>query len=311
MRHASAVAVGLLVGFCACMDEAPVPDSSTSLELVQTQTRYPIVLLPGLYGFDTILGVIEYFPGIAEALAAGGGDVYLASGSKTNSSEVRARQIIPQLEEIRAITGAERVNLIGHSQGGLDARVVAALRPDLVASVTTVGSPHGGAAVADLIVSGALGPIPDLLLGGLADLLALLSGSSDPNDVRAAMYALSTAGTTELSERYPAGKPATRCGQGAGVVGGIAYYSWTGVGTMTNPLDILDAAFFLAGALGSERNDGLVGRCSAHWGTVLRDDYVQNHLDQTNMLFSLVSPFGARPTSIFRAHATRLANAGL
>jgi triacylglycerol lipase len=48
------------------------------------------------------------------------------------------------VEEIVGITGKNKVNLIGHSQGGNSARYVASVYPDLVTSVTTVeGANHG------------------------------------------------------------------------------------------------------------------------------------------------------------------------
>jgi triacylglycerol lipase len=31
-----------------------------------------------------------------------------------------------------------------------------------------------------------------------------------------------------------------------------------------------------------EANDGLVGKCSSHLGTVIRDNYFHNHLDEVN-----------------------------
>lgn len=44
------------------------------------------------------------------------------------------------MEEVLALTGAEKVNLIGHSQGGMTVRYVAGVAPQLVASVTTMGT---------------------------------------------------------------------------------------------------------------------------------------------------------------------------
>jgi len=52
-------------------------------------------------------------------------------------------------------------------------------------------------------------------------------------------------------------------------------------------------------------------RCGSHFGTVLRDDYFYNHLDEVNMFFGMVSPFEANPKSVFRSHANRLKRAGL
>jgi triacylglycerol lipase len=304
------------IGLAGCavqdIDSGVGSDSERLVSVVDyAKTRHPIVLLPGILGFERMFGLIEYFPAIAEALADGGADVFVASGSKANTSEVRAAQIIPQLEEIKAITGAERLNLVGHSQGSVDARVIAAQRPDLVASVTSVGGPHQGAALADLVVDGWLGPLPELLVGALADFFALITGSDDPNDVEAALRGLSAVGMAELNARYPAGLPAEPCGQGAAVVDGIHYYSWSGVATLTNAVDLLDPLWLLASLTAGERNDGMVAPCRSHLGQVIRDDYLQNHLDETNMMFGLVMPLGPRPQAIFRGHANRMRQAGL
>jgi triacylglycerol lipase len=142
-------------------------------------------------------------------------------------------------------------------------------------------------------------------------LLGLLSGSSYPQDAIATIDDLTTAGVADFNARYPAGVPTTACGNGDAVVNGIRYYSWTGTGVLTNSLDPFDDALGVASLLISEPNDGLVGRCSAHLGTVIRDDYFQNHLDEVNQVTGLVSPLEVNPVAIFRAHANRLKNAGL
>ena len=80
---------------------------------------------------------------------------------------------------------------------------------------------------------------------------------------------------------------------------------------LTNALDVSDAALALTSLVYPEANDGLVGRCSSHLGTVIRDNYFQNHLDEVNQVLGLVSIFESNPPSIFRAHANRLKNAGL
>jgi triacylglycerol lipase len=77
-----------------------------------TQTRYPIVLVHGLFGFDSALGV-DYFYGIPEALRRDGAKVYVAQVSAANSTEVRGEQLLAQVKNILALTGASKVNLIG------------------------------------------------------------------------------------------------------------------------------------------------------------------------------------------------------
>ncbi len=60
-----------------------------------TQTRYPIVLVHGLFGFDKLLGV-DYFYGIPQALSRDGAKVYVAQVSATASSEQRGSSCSPR-----------------------------------------------------------------------------------------------------------------------------------------------------------------------------------------------------------------------
>ena len=281
-----------------------------------TRTKYPIVLAHGLAGFDELFGVFEYWYGIPEALQDGGAAVFVTDVSPFNSSQERGEQLIEQIEQIVAITGKPKVNLVGHSQGSLDVRYVAAVRPDLVASVTTVAGPHKGAALADFLRANVQnGSFTESVLTFFADslgtVLDLLTGHTNPQDAIAALDQLTSAGTAAFNAAYPQGLPTTSCGSGSAVVNGIRYYSWSGTGVLTNALDVSDAALGLTSTVYPEANDGLVGRCSSHLGTVIRDNYFQNHLDEVNQVLGLVSIFESSPQSIYRAHANRLKNAGL
>ena len=72
-----------------------------------------------------------------------------------------------------------------------------------------------------------------------------------------------------------------------------------------------DASLGIASLFYSGDNDGLVSRCSAHFGQVLRDDYRMNHLDEVNQTAGIVNWFEVDPKSVFRNQANRLKNAGL
>lgn len=282
-----------------------------------TQTRHPVVLVHGLLGFDSILGVYDYWYGVPAELRAGGARVHVASVSASNYSEVRGEQLIRDLDTLRAIYGYQKFNLIGHSHGGPTIRYVAAVRPDLVASLTTVGAPHTGSKVADGLAAtlppgSPLRPLVAGFVNALSTFIAVLSGNDDPQDALGALASLDSAGAARFNARYPAGMPTTACGQGVAAAGGIRYYSWGGTSVLTHVLDASDPLMG-AGSLffGFEQNDGLVGRCSSHFGTVLRDDYGWNHLDEVNQVFGLTSWFASNPKSVLRTHANRLKNAGL
>src|SRR5436309_3483003 len=77
---------------------------------------YPFILAHGLDGFKNI-GPVDYFSGVADALTKDGHQVFTAQVDSYNSSEVRGAELQKFVESVLAQTGAEKVNLIGHSQG--------------------------------------------------------------------------------------------------------------------------------------------------------------------------------------------------
>lgn len=281
-----------------------------------TKTKYPIVLCHGMAGFDSLFGVVDYFHGVVSNLQQDGATVYVTHVPQFASSEQRGEALLEQIEDIVAASGHPRVNLIGHSHGGFDVRYVAAVRPDLVASVTTVGSPHKGADLADFLrdninEGGFTEAVAATLAGSLGMLIGLLSGDLADQDAVAAMESLTDEGAGAFNAKYPAGLPGSACGNGSEVAGGIRYYSWSGTLPLTNALDISDPALGVSSLVYGESNDGLVGKCSSHFGKVIRDDYWMNHLDEVNQVFGLVSLFATNPKTVFRQHANRLKNLGL
>lgn len=281
-----------------------------------TQTKYPIVLAHGMAGFDSLFGVLDYFYGIESELKSGGAKVYITHVPQFNTSEARGEALLAQVQDVLARSGAKKVNLIGHSHGGLDVRYVAAVRPDLIASVTTVGTPHKGADLADYLRSNLKGGsftegVLAYFANSLGTVLGLLSGHTQPQDAIAALGALSKTGTSQFTTKFPAGIPTSSCGSGAATgAQGQRYYSWSGTDPFTNLFDASDYAMKLSSFFYSESNDGLVGRCSSHFGTVLRDNYNMNHLDEVNQVLGLTA-FFTDPKSVFRSQANRLKGAGL
>ena len=284
----------------------PVPSRATGY----TQTKYPIVLVHGLFGFDNI-GPVDYFYGIASALRSGGATVYVTQVSAANSTEVRGEQLLTQVQQILAATGAAKVNLIGHSHGGPTARYVASVRPDLVASVSSVGGVNKGSKVADVLI-GAVPNVSYTVANAVAGFISFLSGSPTlPQNSYAAAQSLSTAGTLAFNSRHPEGVPATACGEGAYQVNGVYYFSWSGAQPYTNVLDPSDPVLALTALAFNEKNDGLVASCSSHLGRVIRDDYALNHLDEVNQMVGITNLFETSPVTIFRQQANRLQGLGL
>lgn len=303
-----------LLALCiaSCLAVA-VPANATGY----TQTKFPIVLTHGMLGFDKLLGV-DYWYGIPSALRRDGATVYGTQVSQLETSEARGEELLAQIEEIVAISGQGKVNLLGHSHGGPTIRYVAAVRPDLVASVTSIGAPHKGSPVADLVRNVQPGSTEEALLAGLVNglgsLINLLSNkpAGTPQNALGTLESLSTAGAARFNAKFPQGIPTTACGEGAYKVNGINYYSWGGTSPLTNFFDPSDLAMGIGALImtGVE-SDGLVPRCSSHLGMVIRDNYRMNHMDEVNQVIGLTSLWETSPTSIYRQHANRLKNASL
>lgn len=281
-----------------------------------SQTKYPIVLAPGVLGFDTVLGV-PYWYKIPGALQSNGAKVYIATASAVNSADAVGEQLLGQVKTILAVSGASKVNLIGHSEGGFSSRYVAALLPGQVASVTTFDSPVKGSPVADdvaavLNATGASG-IAGSIVNAFANLFDAVAGVSYRNNVLAMLASMSTTGAAQFNARFPNGVPATACGSGAASGnGGQLYYSFNGTSDVTNIFDPLSVLWGITGlAFNGTPNDGLVSQCSGHFGTVVRDNYPWNHGNAINQFLGLIGLFAPDPVSVYTSQANRLKNAGL
>ncbi len=308
----------LLAAFICCIALVAAPAQAGWFDWWKsdyTKTKYPIVLAHGFMGFDSMLLLIDYWPGVVDELEDDGATVFVTVVSTVNSSEERGEQLLAQIEEILAITGADKVNIMGHSQGSLDARYVAAVRPELVASVTSIGGPHGIGELPDSLTGIDSDSFISVLLEGLGSLIAIMSGSDQPVDIEAAAVAFTPEGMEDFNASYPAGLPDSYCGEGANLeyINGqpVRFYSWGGTATSTNILDPTDLITIALGASVDGPSDGFVGRCINHLGSVIRDDYRMNHLDLANMMFGLSSWFEVDPKSVFRSQANRLKKAGL
>ncbi len=115
---------------------------------------YPIVFAHGFFGFEHFAGIdyIDYFFHVREALTMSGEtNVYFPAVDPFNTSQVRGAELAEQIQRILDTTGYQQVVIVGHSQGGLDARVVAHDHPEWVAAVYTIATPHAGTDVSNVL----------------------------------------------------------------------------------------------------------------------------------------------------------------
>ena len=115
-------------------------------------TRYPILLVHGLGMKDTFF--MKSFGRIDRILRIQGYTVYKSSVDAFGTVEGNAAQLKDEVLAICRETGAEKVNIIAHSKGGLDAKyMIQRLNmAKSIASLTTLCTPHRGSPIASFIM---------------------------------------------------------------------------------------------------------------------------------------------------------------
>jgi triacylglycerol lipase len=265
----------------------------------------------GWSGFANKLGV-DYFYGILSALRKNGVNVYAVEVSPVNSSEYRGEQLYSQVQAILSLTGAKKVNLVGHSHGAMTSRYVASNWPKKVASVISVGGVNWGAKAFDFALNNSNG----FIIWALDQATSIAYSTNISNiNTQAAYTSLSTAGSIAFNKKHPEGIPTKWCGKdGQKKVNGVRYYSWTGHSAYTNFWDPVDYPLHLVDKYiykpAGQQSDGLVPVCGSHLGEVLKS-YNMNHLDEINQSFGIVSPYETSPINVYLDNMKMLKNAGL
>ena len=256
-------------------------DLACTNECGRETTRFPLVMVHGWTGFENI-GPLTYFYNVQPDLEGLGYSLAIAVLDPYNAVEVRGEQLNDFVGSVLSNQRARKVNLIGHSQGGIDSRYVASeaggARGDQVGAVVTIGTPHYGTPFTDI----ALGLIPGPAEEVLIFLLNFLGAAQDQqSDVEASLYTLSETFMQEEFNVIYVDDPRVR------------YYSWMGetcIGGI-GCQDILDpllvfsynTIFPFAGD-----NDGLVPFESAKWGEFL-EPIPADHIDQIGQIAGVTS----------------------
>ena len=313
----------------AATDAPPPPESADNEEIcppveldcgdwgpadAEGRSRYPIVLVHGMGGFEN-LGPIGYYFGVPRLLRNAGYAVFVPELDPVNSTPVRAAQLAAQVDHILACTCAEKLNLIGHSQGALDIRYLTTALGygDRIASLTSIAGPHRGSPVADVAIGLIDGPAEAILNGLTAAFTGIVYGRPDEfPDLTAALESCSSPARAAYNVTWPDDPE-------------VPIYSYAGLsglltrgdevcdgGDLPAPRrgDILAPEFAVSFAFINQitgPNDGLVAVESARWGH-FRGCVRADHLDQVGQLLGVVDSFDFR--RFFRDHAQFLADQG-
>lgn len=164
------------------------------------ELKYPILMVHGMGFRDGKF--IGYWGRIPKILEENGAKIYYGGQDSNGSIESNARQLETALNKALADSGAEKVNIIAHSKGGLEARYLISTMgyEDKVASLTTVSTPHNGSVTVDKLIKHTR---PAVRFGcRAADLWFRILGDKNP-DTYGAVKAFETSSAELFNKNNP------------------------------------------------------------------------------------------------------------
>lgn len=164
-------------------------------------TNYPLLLLHGLGYRDERLSA-DSWGRIPERLGTAGCTVYLDGLDTWSPIEENAGMLCELVKSIISETGSDKINIIAHSKGGLEARYAVSRLglSERVASVTTINTPHHGTYIADVAC---VAPPSQAMLQGVAlDIFARLMGDDAPQNF-SALWELTLASMARFNLMVP------------------------------------------------------------------------------------------------------------
>jgi triacylglycerol lipase len=215
----------------------------------RTPTKFPILFA---HGFNASTVQWAFSDAAITALENDGHQVFQGDVPPFDTVPVRATQLLQEVQNALQSSGASQINLVCHSMGGLDCRYLASAgglgQGGLVASITTIATPHQGTPVADqaLVLLNAAS-FADPLLDALAALWGqTFSDQSSQANVLGALQALAVANAPAFNANTPDAQ-------------GVYYQSWAGVATVFGGMDSAIAS----GCRGQLLNSTATGRVEA------------------------------------------------
>ncbi|MBO6577122.1 MAG: alpha/beta fold hydrolase [Rhodothermales bacterium] len=243
------------------------------------RTRYPLVLMHG-FGLIASLRRGGHMHSEAMHLRRHGVLAYAPNVTPYHTIPFRAERWGELVDRVLTETGADKVNLIAHSMGGLDARYLISRLGyhDRVASLLTIAAPHRGSALADIILES-----PERVQAIMTDAARWVSDATMegmPADFHRAVCDLSPGYVTEQFNPDVPDRADVR------------YWSWSagagrGTDVSINPV-LAPLNLLLYPRQGV--NDGFVSKESAVWGECL-GTLQADHAQQIGIGRSLGSKF--------------------
>lgn len=274
-------------------------------------TTYPLVLIHGVAWKHQ--KIAPYWYKIPEYLEARGAVVFVTNQDAWNTHKTRAEQTASEIGTFIQKQQCDKVNLICHSQGSLDARwLIEKLNmtdkrgesvpaKQLIASYTSIAGVHRGSAISDIVTGLVPRKLRPRLSRGLNRVIKHLLRDEDPHVWEAGKEL----GTQYMREVFNKECPLVESESGDGVKDGIYYQSYAtrmrfGAFLSLCPGDRLYLPTWLILKSMEGDNDGMVSVESAKFGRfrgvkagVFFGPGV-NHLAQINQLLGLVCFFNPK-----------------
>lgn len=278
------VIVAISIIFCLSVTSVYAGGSSDG---DKCKTKYPIVLSHGMGAqYEIAWGITHYWNNIPDELRDHGAEVYITSVNALDGTVAKANAWKRQVLEILAVTGAGKINLIGHSHGSIYTRYAISnlgMSP-VVASHTSIAGPHRGSSIAELVLK-ICEKVP-VTADILNALVIFIMGDQNPNTIQ---------NLKDLARDYMINvfNPATPNKTGV-YYQSYAYrvksYLGAGLFALTWPIQKNIEG----------ENDGLVAVTSAKWGNfrgvIEGASWLGagvNHLAAVDMLFGITPGFNA------------------
>lgn len=214
------------------------------------KTKYPFVLIHGV-GFRD-LKYLNYWGRIPKELTKFGAKIYYGNQEAWGTVEYNAHDVKKKIFEVLEETKSEKVNIIAHSKGGLDARyMISKLEMGkYVASLTTISSPHRGVSIADYALH-----LPDCIykfISTIINKIFLKMGDKNP-DFYTATRQFSRYHSKKFNDEILDDK-------------NVYYQSYTSSVSGIFSDYMVSIPYLLMKLCGEGENDGLVAIDSAKWG---------------------------------------------
>lgn len=245
------------------LDDYPQPE--------YIRLRYPVLLC---HGFGSVVSVIKptQLHDVCMHFRTHGVPAFAPNTIPYAAIRERASDWCRHIDHVLSLTGAEKLNVVAHSMGGLDLRYCLSKLgyAPKVATLTTVATPHRGSSLAEVGLQ-----TPSVLFdlfSAFFDELGLRMYPSQPSDMAAAMRDMTRGTMLDHFNYEVADHP------------DVAYFSWTaavGKGTedAIHPLLVPHNRHIYEQ---EGPNDGYVSVESALWGTCLGQVGL-SHVEQLNV----------------------------